>query len=87
MSSLPPENAAFPRPASPPFPGLGLLLRTAQNRLFLLLAGGVGEEALTDIDDLLSDPVVLATSHQQLGARITWKAMGQAQRAIIYVRL
>lgn len=57
-SSLPPEGTAFPRPASPPFPGLGLLLRTAQNRLFLLLAGDVGEEALADSDDLLSDPVV-----------------------------
>lgn len=81
MSSLPPETTAFPRQASPPFPGLGLLLRTAQNRLFLLLAGGVGEEALQ------TRMICCLILSFLLGARITWKVMGQAQRAIIYVRL
>lgn len=47
----------FPDSPPPPFPGLGLLLRTAQNRLFLLLAGEVGEEACPDAHDLLSDLV------------------------------
>lgn len=43
VSSRPPEATAFPRPR--PLPGLGLLLRTAQNRLFCLLSGEVGREA------------------------------------------